>query len=39
MDKSKLFYIIYRNTKRKYPDWLSEDIRNATVALLAKRYK
>lgn len=36
MKKRKLFYIIYSKVRKKHPDWLREDVRNATIALLSK---
>lgn len=38
-NKKRVFYIIYRNIEKKYPEWIREDVRNATVGLLASRNR
>ena len=34
-NKRKVFYIIYRNIEKKYPDWAREEVRTAVIGLLA----
>jgi hypothetical protein len=38
-NKRRIFYIIYRNVEKKHPDWLRDEVRSATIGLLASRAK
>ena len=38
-NKRRVFYIIYHNIEKKHPDWIREEVRNATVGLLASRNR
>jgi hypothetical protein len=38
-NKRRVFYIIYRNVEKKHPDWIREEVRSATIGLLASRNR
>ena len=38
-NKRKVFYIIYRNIEKKYPDCVREEVRAAAIGLLASRNR